>query len=89
MRLDRRSPPGPRRPRRSTVWHFQYQGVPGNSNAVGRFRHEALRRWKWALGPRSQRYFNWERFEAMLRRHPLPPARLPPGHQRQLRLANM
>jgi RNA-directed DNA polymerase len=69
--------------------HFQYYGVPGNSRALGRFRHEALHRWKWALGRRSQRYFTWERFEAILRRHPLPPARLPSWRQRQLRLANM
>jgi group II intron reverse transcriptase/maturase len=69
--------------------HFQYYGVPGNSLSIGRFRHEAMKRWKWALSRRSQRYFTWERFQEILRRHPLPPARLPPWRHRQLRLAKV
>lgn len=69
--------------------HYRYYGVPGNSQSIGRFHYEAVKRWKWALGRRSQRFFTWTRFMRILRRHPLPPARLPPWRHRQLRLANV
>ena len=69
--------------------HYNYYGVPGNSASIGRFRHEVTRRWKRALARRSQRYLTWEKFAAILRRHPLPPARLPSWRHRQLRLANV
>lgn len=69
--------------------HFNYFGVPGNSDAIARFRHEVIWRWRRALARRSQRYLTWERFKAILARHPLPPARLPPWRLRQLRLANV
>ena len=68
---------------------YQYYGVPGNSKSIGSLRHEALRRWKRALDRRSQRYLTWAAFEAILRKHPLPPARLPSWRYRQLRLANV
>jgi RNA-directed DNA polymerase len=68
---------------------YQYYGVPGNSKSIGSLRHEALRRWKRALDRRSQRYLTWAAFEAILRKHPLPPARLPPWRHRQLGLANV
>ena len=69
--------------------HYQYYGVPGNSQSIASLRYEALLRWKRALDRRSQRYFTWKAFEAILRKHPLPPARLPPWRHRQLRLANV
>ena len=68
---------------------YQTYGVPGNSKSIGSLRHEALRRWKRALDRRSQRYLTWAGFEAILRKHSLPPARLPPWRHRQLRLANV
>jgi group II intron reverse transcriptase/maturase len=69
--------------------HIQYYGIRGNSRAVNRY-HEAAQRlwWKW-LGRRSQKSrLTWEAFTRLLRHHPLPSARLPPGwRQIQLRLA--
>lgn len=67
--------------------HFQYYGITGNSEALQRFRYEVERLWRKWLGRRSQRaVLTWEEFNAILSRHPLPPARLP---RRQLRLANL
>jgi len=37
----------------------------------------------------GQLYMTWERFFSILRRHPLPPARLPPWRLRQQRLVNV
>jgi group II intron reverse transcriptase/maturase len=69
--------------------HFNYYGVRGNSRGLNRFRYEAGCLWKKWLGRRSQRgYVTWDEFNRLLKRYPLPPARLrPPGYQ--LRLANM
>ncbi len=69
--------------------HYNYYGVPGNSASISRFRQVATRRWKQALSRRSQQVLTWERFHAILKRYPLPPARLPPWRHRQLRLANV
>jgi len=68
--------------------HFQYFGLTGNSRAINAFRNEVTRRWHRWLGRRSQRGQTWARFQALLRRYPLPPARLPP-RPRQLSLANL
>lgn len=56
--------------------HFQYFGVIGNSRAIGAFRQEAQRRWYQWLGRRSQRALSWKAFHRLLRRHPLPSARI-------------
>jgi group II intron reverse transcriptase/maturase len=69
--------------------HYRYYGVPGNSAAIGRFLYEVTHRWWRALGRRSQQHLSWARFCKIVRRHPLPPARLPPWRHRQLRLANV
>jgi group II intron reverse transcriptase/maturase len=69
--------------------HFNYYGIQGNSMAIGRFALEARRLWRKWLGRRSQRArMTWEKFNRLLRRYPLPPARLP-RRGRQLRLANL
>ena len=69
--------------------HFNYYGVRGNSGALNRFHYEARRLWKKWLGRRSQRaHMTWEKFNRLLRRYPLPAARLPPQGW-QLRLANL
>ncbi len=69
--------------------HFQYYGIRGNSRAIGRFRHEVCIRWRKWLSRRSQRgYLTWDAFHRLMRRHPLPPARLP-RRPVQLRLANL
>ena len=71
--------------------HFNYFGLPGNSRAIGAFRHEVVRRWHHWLARRSQRGQTWAKFNALnalLNRYPLPPARLTP-RPRQLALANL
>ena len=69
--------------------HFGYFGIRGNSQAISRFAFEGNRLWKKWLGRRSQRArLTWDQFNRLLRRYPLPPARL--RHREwQLRLANL
>ena len=57
--------------------HYAYYGVSGNSRSLIRFYY-MTKRWtfKW-LNRRSQRNsFNWEQFEAYLKRYPLPKPRI-------------
>jgi RNA-directed DNA polymerase len=69
--------------------HFNYYGIRGNSQSINRFAYAARRLWKKWLGRRSQRArLTWEKFNRLLRRYPLPAARLRPPN-RQLRLANL
>jgi group II intron reverse transcriptase/maturase len=69
--------------------HFNYYGIRGNSAAINRFAFEARRLWRKWLGRRSQRgAMTWEKFNRLLERHPLPPARLR-SDSWQLRLANL
>lgn len=64
--------------------HFRYYGLRGNSDAIRRFRFEATRLWKKWLSRRSQRArLTWDVFHRLLRRYPLPFARLIP-RERQL-----
>lgn len=59
--------------------HFNYYGLRGNSDAIRRFRFEATRLWKKWLSRRSQRArLTWNAFHRLLRRYPLPSARLVP-----------
>ena len=57
--------------------HINYFGVNGNSPALAKLVHRARAAWyKW-LKRRSQKsHLTWERFEAILRRFPLPRARI-------------
>lgn len=56
--------------------HYGYYGITGNSQALARFRHEVAFNWRKWLNRRSQRQsMPWRKFSAMLKRHPLPPAR--------------
>jgi group II intron reverse transcriptase/maturase len=69
--------------------HFTYYGVAGNSDSINRFHYEARRLWKKWLDRRSQRArMTWEKFNRLLARCPLPPAKLRCGAM-QLRLANL
>jgi group II intron reverse transcriptase/maturase len=74
---------------RKMAGHFNYYGIRGNSVAIDRFAYEVRRLWKKWLGRRSQRAeMTWKKFQRLLQRYPLPPARLRPrGYQ--LRLANL
>jgi group II intron reverse transcriptase/maturase len=71
--------------------HFNYYGIPGNSKALGRYLCAVQRLWRYWLSRRTQRRharMPWVKFKRLLKRHPLPPARLP-RRCRQLRLANL
>jgi group II intron reverse transcriptase/maturase len=68
--------------------HFGYYGIAGNSRAINRFAHAARVLWRKWLRRRSQRTkLDWEAFNRLLARYPLPPARLR-NHAAQTRLAN-
>jgi group II intron reverse transcriptase/maturase len=57
--------------------HYAYYGITGNSTALSRFKHEVHRRWhKWLNRRNRQRELLWFRFNALLRRHPLPNPRI-------------
>lgn len=69
--------------------HFNYYGLRGNSASIQRFAYEVRRIWKKWLDRRSQRArMTWEKFNRLLQRYPLPPARLR-ERPKQLRLANL
>jgi group II intron reverse transcriptase/maturase len=59
------------------VGHFAYYGITGNSRRLQQYHHEVTKTWrKWlARRTRSKRLL-WDRFNAFLARHPLPPARI-------------
>jgi group II intron reverse transcriptase/maturase len=68
---------------RKLTGHFNYFGIIGNVEALGRFRYEVCRSWHKWLSRRSQRgSLTWERFNEILRRWTLPRPRIAP------RLAN-
>ena len=57
--------------------HFAYYGIPGNSRSIGNLRYHVRSIWRKWLSRRSGRArLSWERFYALERRYPLPPARL-------------
>ncbi|MFH0945752.1 MAG: reverse transcriptase domain-containing protein [Planctomycetota bacterium] len=70
--------------------HFNYYGLRGNSHGITRFRHEVLKLWcKW-LRRRSQRHrLYWEAFNRLLKRYPLPPARLRPDERQRQHLLDL
>ena len=56
--------------------HLAYYAVPGNSEAIGAFRNQAIRHWFKALRRRSQRTrLTWERMYRLAARW-LPPAHI-------------
>jgi group II intron reverse transcriptase/maturase len=57
--------------------HFGYYGITGNSDAINRFRENVKRAWRKWLDRRSRRArMSWDRMDLLLKRYPLPPARL-------------
>jgi RNA-directed DNA polymerase len=57
--------------------HFGYYGITGNYTALSRYLYEVCRIWKKWLDRRSQRSrMTWERFNGILKRYPLPEARV-------------
>jgi group II intron reverse transcriptase/maturase len=62
--------------------HFEYFGIRGNSDALRRFRDSATRRWhKWLQRRSWAARLSWERMLELLKRYPLPPARLRQGYR--------
>lgn len=57
--------------------HYAYFGITGNGRALRRFRNEVGRTWQKWLARRSRRnHMPWDRFNRLLERYPLPPARV-------------
>jgi RNA-directed DNA polymerase len=62
-----------------TLWqklqgHFAYYGITGNGKALQRLRYVVARLWRKWLSRRHRRgTIPWPRFQALLRRYPLPP----------------
>ncbi|HUC07402.1 MAG TPA: group II intron reverse transcriptase/maturase [Solirubrobacterales bacterium] len=54
--------------------HFGYYGITGNAEALARFRRSVECTWYRWLARRSWRPMSWERFSALQRVFPLPPA---------------
>jgi RNA-directed DNA polymerase len=57
--------------------HFAYYGITGNMEALHRYRDRVLGLWRQWLGRRRQNgALSWSRFMDLLKRFPLPPARV-------------
>ena len=51
-------------------------GITGDARSLGGFLFAVTRAWRKWLSRRSQRGLTWDRFNEVLRRHPLPPTRV-------------
>ena len=57
--------------------HYAYYGISGNSRRIRWFAWQVVRVWrKWLSRRDRQGVFLWSRLNALLKRHPLPPARI-------------
>lgn len=56
--------------------HYAYYGLTGNYRALMMYYHQCLRTWQKWLSRRNSRGMEWERFELLQRRHPLPLPRI-------------
>jgi len=56
--------------------HYGYYGITGNKRALACFREEAKRAWKKWLSRRSQKRKEWEMFDKIQKRYPLPQPRI-------------
>lgn len=57
--------------------HYAYFGITGNWDALDRFRNEVGRTWqKWLARRSGGNHMPWDRFNRLLVRYPLPPARV-------------
>ena len=55
--------------------HYAYYGITGNSRRLRWYAHRVARIWQKWLSRRGSR-FSWNRFNDLLKRHPLPAARI-------------
>jgi RNA-directed DNA polymerase len=59
------------------VGHNAYYGITGNMQQLRRYRTEVARLWrKWLERRSSSKRLTWDRFNALLARHPLPRPRI-------------
>lgn len=57
--------------------HFAYFGISGNSRRIGGLRYQAVCSWrKWLSRRSSKSYIPWAAFNGILKRFPLPNARI-------------
>ena len=57
--------------------HYNYYGVTGNMRALSLFHHQVEHLWRKWLSRRSRKaHLNWEKFQRLLRHHPLTPPRV-------------
>lgn len=57
--------------------HYAYYGITGNACALGCFRQQVERRWRYWLDRRSRKArMTWSRFNRLSEAYPLPPARV-------------
>jgi RNA-directed DNA polymerase len=54
--------------------HYGYYGITGNSRCLDDFRNAVRRTWRKCLARRSDKGMSWERYLAIERLFPLPPA---------------
>ena len=68
--------------RQKLYGHYAYFGIRGNYAALARFKYEVHRRWhQWLNRRNRQRELTWDKFNHLLKRHPLPSPRI---HQQRL-----
>lgn len=57
--------------------HFAYYGITGNFRSLAWFRFEVVHRWrKWLNRRNRERSLDWNIFNRLLERYPLPSARV-------------
>lgn len=57
--------------------HFAYYGLTGNASALAQFRTAVVRCWrKWLNRRNRERSLDWDLFNRLLERYPLPPVRV-------------
>jgi len=57
--------------------HYAYYGITGNFRRLSWYAHHVARIWqKWLSRRDRQRWLPWDRFTELLKRHPLPAARI-------------
>jgi RNA-directed DNA polymerase len=57
--------------------HFAYYGITGNIHALSWFRYGVMRCWrKWLNRRNRERSLDWNQFNRLLERYPLPPAKV-------------
>jgi RNA-directed DNA polymerase len=57
--------------------HYAYFGISGNSRRIRWYAHQVARTWqKWLSRRGHGTWFKWGRFTTLLKRYPLPAARI-------------